>query len=86
MIDIKQGQMVVDPRGAIGLVSDIDERGRTKVQYGASGPFVHWAKSSLRWATREEIAKAGLSGVGREASPVDDLSTPHAATVKRFRS
>lgn len=62
-MDIKIGYFIVDPQRRVGLCyaaygPHID------LMYGSSGPFKTFRTNQLRYATEEEVERAGLTGVG----------------------
>ena len=63
---MKIGDFVVNTKtGSIGLLARMSlTTNRCTVRHGASGPTAVWALSNARRATLDEIADAGLSGVG----------------------
>ncbi len=64
----KIGTMVVDPRGRIGMITNVYIKA-CRIKYGADGPHATHYKKSMRVATNEEIRDAGLEGVGRAWPP-----------------
>ena len=50
---------------------------KADIQFGAEGPFIRYSLDSLRWATSEELRDAEMDGIGRAASPVDNLTHKH---------
>lgn len=58
------GDMVVCPDGRVGLLAIVRVWGTSTVQFGTDGPFKQYPWKTLRRATLDEIADAGLEGVG----------------------
>lgn len=69
ILKFKLGDMVVVPRGRIGIIDD-NANDYFIVKFGAEGPTKKYHAASLRYATRAEINEAGLSGVGHNKPPV----------------
>lgn len=63
---LQPGQFVLDPAGKIGMLIEISALGRSLVNYGAGGPGIYWYWKVLTPATAQQIADAGLSGVGHK--------------------
>ncbi len=62
-MDIKIGYFIVDPQGRIGLCYAAYGH-HVDLTYGSGGPFKTFLTTQLRYATEEEVERAGLTGVG----------------------
>ena len=55
--------VLVKSNSRIGRLSNINENSFT-IQFGQSGPYKRFKKSSIRHATLSEVKNAGMYGVG----------------------
>lgn len=80
-LPLRRGDAVVAPGGRIGMVHAVGGgRTRVSVQFGADGPHRHYAPSSLRWATEDEVLAAGMHGVGFNVLTDHERAARAAAT------
>ena len=69
------GYFVITSQGRVGLAVDEKPHPNLKrhtiviVQYGAGGPFTDELMTSLRYATKDEVIRAGHWGVGGSIGP-----------------
>lgn len=70
MRKFEPGDFVIDPIGRIGMINVVHNGvHKAGIQYGTDGPFGTYPLRTLRWATAEEIARAGYDGVGHNPPP-----------------
>jgi len=64
-MDFQKFDAIVSPSGIVGMIVHIGhEYSRIMVQFGAAGPFRHYAPTSLRLATPSEVRHQRKEGVG----------------------
>lgn len=61
---MKPGEFVVTSEGRVGMIVDTESRQRYVVKFGEGGPFARYSWVDLRYASKDDLARADLVGVG----------------------